>query len=168
MSDEQAPPADLLLLPSPDGRFALFRRDALVASLVPFSSVRDALPAMAHAVATASWQSEADIRVELARQGFPSPTIDDLVAGARRKLQVMRSQPTVLERLTEVGYRNADGQEVVRPTSLTANGQRVFVVRCGVCGAEYGAYGCDIDIRRCPACQDGVPGLAIDGEPAGS
>lgn len=153
------PPADLMVLPSPDGRFALFRRDSLIASVTPFSSVRDVLPAMAHAVATANWRSETDLRTDLADQGFPPSAVDELIAAARRKLTVMLSQPTVLERLTEIGHRNADGQVVVGRTDRVVGGQRVFVLRCTVCDAEYGAYGCDIDIRRCPSCQDGLPGV---------
>lgn len=64
---------------------------------------------------------------------------------------------------TAVGYENASGQTVVRPTNLSGNlpGQRVYVLKCGKCGHHYGANGCDIHIRRCPACDGGQPGLAF-------
>jgi len=179
-----------MVLPSPDGRFALFRRDDLFASASPVSSVRDVIPQMARVLGQLTWHGEADARSELARLGFGEAEIDERIAGARRKLAVMTSAPTIMERLTEVGYRNADGQQVIGSTDRTRVvesalpidsgpvdtdlpigpgseeadlqvGQRVYRMRCTVCGTEYGAYGCDIDIRRCPACQDGPPGVPI-------
>ena len=36
--------------------------------------------------------------------------------------------------------------------------QHVFVMRCSVCGHEYGTYGVEIPHRQCPKCQDGPPG----------
>lgn len=62
---------------------------------------------------------------------------------------------------TRPGFTNANGQTVVRPTGLpgTDYGQRVYVLRCGRCGDEYGANGSDIFQRKCPACQGGKPGL---------
>jgi hypothetical protein len=177
VSERPAPPADLMVLPSPDGRFALFRRDDLFVSAGPVSSVRDVVPEMARVLGQLTWHSEADARSELARLGLGESDIDERIAGARRKLAVMSSAPTIMERLTEIGYRNPDGQQVIgaidRWRSANAGiptdrippeadlqvSQRVFRMRCTVCGAEYGAYGCDIDIRRCPACQDGPPGV---------
>ena len=64
---------------------------------------------------------------------------------------------------TEIGYANVNGQTVVRDTGLpgTDHNQRVYALRCNHCGAEYGANGSDIHLRKCPECQDGAPGLAI-------
>lgn len=45
--------------------------------------------------------------------------------------------------------------------SLNEADLRLELMRCRVCGHEYGAYGCDADIRRCPQCQDGLPGLPV-------
>ena len=61
-----------------------------------------------------------------------------------------------------VGYENRNGQTVIRPTGLegTDYGQKVYVLKCGHCGHQYGANGSDIWLRRCPSCQDGRPGLA--------
>ena len=39
--------------------------------------------------------------------------------------------------------------------------QRVFVMRCSVCGHEYGTYGSEIPHRCCPDCQDGPPGFSV-------
>lgn len=62
---------------------------------------------------------------------------------------------------TVPGYENRNGQRVVRPTDLPGNDhyQKVYVLRCGKCNAEYGANGSDIFQRRCPHCQGGRPGL---------
>ncbi len=47
---------------------------------------------------------------------------------------------------TEPGYRNRNGQVVIRATHLagTDHYQYVYVLRCGECGHEYGANGSDI------------------------
>lgn len=65
---------------------------------------------------------------------------------------------------TEPGYKNRNGQVVVRPTHLpgTDHNQYIYVLRCGVCGHEYGANGSDIHLRRCPNCQGGAPGLPVE------
>ena len=64
---------------------------------------------------------------------------------------------------TEPGYRNRNGQVVVRRTDLagTDHSQYVYVLRCEACGYEYGANGSDIFQRRCPNCQGGAPGLSL-------
>ena len=51
---------------------------------------------------------------------------------------------------------------VVRSTGLpgTDHNQKIYVLRCGDCGAEYGANGSDVHIRLCPHCQSGRPGLS--------
>lgn len=106
--------------------------------------------------------SEAALRDALLRRGFSAREIDDQLATARRKFAVMTSQPTTWEHITRIGYRNPDGQEIVRKTDVGGpEGQRIYVLRCTVCGHEYGAYGFDADIRRCPACQDGPRALPI-------
>ncbi len=53
------------------------------------------------------------------------------------------------ELVTALGYRNEEGQDVVARTSRTGGDpeQRVFMMRCSVCGHEYGAYGSEIPHR---------------------
>jgi hypothetical protein len=155
---------DLLVLQAPDGRFAVVSRERMMAHVAPVSSVEDAPASMFRFLSALTWLSEADTCAQLAALGLTASEIDEQFAAVRRKQAVMTSAPTVMERITRIGCRNADGQEVIRKTARTGAGsQRVFVIRCGVCGHEYGAYGCDIDIRRCPSCQDGPPGLPTDG-----
>jgi len=74
-----------------------------------------------------------------------------------------RGMRSASERTTDVGYENLNEQTVVRATSLEGNlpGQKVYVLKCGRCGVEYGANGCDIHLRRCPTCMGGQPALAI-------
>jgi len=108
---------------------------------------------------------EAAVRETLLRRGVSGRDIDDLLAAARRKYEVMTSQPTSWEHITRIGYRNPDGQEIIRKTDAGGpQGQRIYVLRCTVCGHEYAAYGFDADIRRCPRCQDGPAGLPVPAE----
>ena len=109
---------------------------------------------------------EAGVREALLHRGFSARDIDDQLAAARRKYTVMTSKPTSWEHITRIGYRNPDGQQIVRKTDVGGpEGQRIFVLQCTVCGHEYGAYGIDADIRRCPACQEGPRGLPVPPEP---
>jgi hypothetical protein len=142
-------------------RFALCRLDALFAQFAGLSLEDMTDPAQIASRFTAlAWISEADVRARLSAVGWPSSAIDEGITAARRRADVSRSAPTTIERITRIGYRNRDGQEVIRKTGLPGvAGQRVYVMRCSVCGHEYGAYGCDADIRRCPNCQDGPPGV---------
>lgn len=62
---------------------------------------------------------------------------------------------------TTPGFVNQNGQMVVRDTgfgSETFSGQRVYQLRCGKCGNEYGANGTDLFKRLCPKCQGGAAG----------
>ena len=109
--------------------------------------------------------SEADVRDALLRRGLSAREIDQQLTDARRKYDVMTSQTTSWEHITRIGYRNPDGQEIVRKTDVGGpQGQRIYVLRCTVCGHQYGAYGFDADIRRCPECQDGPRALPIPPE----
>jgi hypothetical protein len=102
------------------------------------------------------------VRVQLRERGLADSAIDAHLARARRMITVLAGTPTSFERITRPGFVNADGQEVLRRTDrFGPDGQRVFVMHCRVCGDEYGSYGCDADIRRCPRCQDGPPGVAM-------
>ena len=59
------------------------------------------------------------------------------------------------------GYTNRNRQTVLRPTGKagTDYGQYVYVLKCGMCGNEYGANGSDCHLRKCPECQFGAKGL---------
>lgn len=67
------------------------------------------------------------------------------------------------KRTTAIGFRNRNGQVVIKKTELpgTDHNQLVYVMRCGSCGHEYGVNGSDIFQRRCPHHDNGRPGLPI-------
>jgi hypothetical protein len=60
-------------------------------------------------------------------------------------------------RTTLPGFENLHGQTVVSRTgapSTTIPGQVIYRMKCGRCGFEYGANGCEVHARRCPGCQE--------------
>ena len=62
---------------------------------------------------------------------------------------------------TTPGYVNPNGQMVVRDTGFASEsraGQRVYEMRCGQCGFQYGSNGIDCEKRLCPGHQGGVVG----------
>jgi hypothetical protein len=61
----------------------------------------------------------------------------------------------------QIGYVNRNQQKVVLATDLpgTDYKQSVYVLRCAVCGHEYGSNGSDNFQRKCPDCQGGTPGF---------
>jgi hypothetical protein len=64
----------------------------------------------------------------------------------------------------KVGEANDNRQELVRKTndpSTTHRFAKIWVMRCGKCGSEYGSNSCDAHIRRCPFCSPS----AAQGEP---
>jgi hypothetical protein len=64
---------------------------------------------------------------------------------------------------TKVGYVNRNGQVVIRNTGIpgTDRNQTVYQLGCSECGNVYGSNGSDIFERKCPAHDDGEPGLAF-------
>jgi hypothetical protein len=64
---------------------------------------------------------------------------------------------------TEVGYINRNHQEVIQATGNRSadHGQFIYVLRCRKCRHQYGANGCDIFQRRCPAHDSGATGPAL-------
>jgi len=153
----------LLTLPSPEGdRFAILPKERLIVDASRFWIEADRVGELERVFSGLDWLSEADARASLAAQGLSPAAIDERLAQARRAHAVVTSAPTTIERITRVGYRNPDGQEVTHKTERAGpDGQRIYLLRCTVCGHAYGAYGCDIDIRRCPQCQDGPPGVTL-------
>ena len=102
--------------------------------------------------------SEVEVRARLEEMGLGEDAVADHITRAR-KIRELNADAS-WERVTVVGFRNEEGQEVIARTSRTgsAPAQRVFVMRCTVCGHEYGSIGCEIPRRCCPNCQDGTPG----------
>lgn len=68
-----------------------------------------------------------------------------------------------------IGAVNRDGQHLLQDlnrTSATHPSAKVCRLRCLFCGHNYGANGCDIHIRKCPACQQGMPGEDVGNTPS--
>lgn len=118
----------------------------------------DAMEAASHVAAL----RDEILRTRMADQGKPGvPASQAPVALQRSPVKRPRNRS---QKTTEPGYRNRNGQVVVRKTDLpgTDHMQRIYVLRCDACSHEYGANGSDIHLRRCPACGAGAPGLAFD------
>jgi|SoiMethySBSTD1v2_1073268.scaffolds.fasta_scaffold00430_9 hypothetical protein len=161
---EAAPDVILLKLPNADPeQFVMIDRRELFPSLAADEKPsREEWMVQFSRLLRQPHLGELQVRDELRRRGLSETRIDERLATARRKFDVMTSKPTTWEHITRIGYRNPEGQEIVRKTDAGGpEGQRIFVLRCTVCGHRYAAYGIDADIRRCPECQDGPPGLPI-------
>ena len=159
-----------MVVPSPEEeRFVVIETQPMLSHLLSSwthaSTTEERRAALEEHFRTRPSLSAAEVRVELAKRGVPEVDVDERIAHARRFRQMatgVDAVPFVFERITRIGYCNDDGQEVIRKTARWGpEGQRVFVMRCRVCQHEYGAYGCDADIRRCPRCQDGWTGLPV-------
>jgi predicted nuclease with RNAse H fold len=63
----------------------------------------------------------------------------------------------------QIGYVNRNHQQVFAATGLpgTDHGQSVYALRCSACAYEYGSNGSDNFQRKCPRCQGGAPGPAL-------
>lgn len=142
-------------------RFAILWRDTIPIG-AHLWSVEDMQRVFQAHFKTLTFVSEEQIRGQLADMGLPHDDIEDQIDRAR-KLRTSHEQ-TTWERTTQAGYRNQYAQEVIRKTAVagTLPDQRVYVLQCGHCGHAYGANGCDIHVRQCPACQGGPPGLPPD------
>ena len=140
-------------------RFAIIRRDRMAFDPFLMSSPEGRLHTFERWLRTATFLTEDELRVQLAGMGLPSDDVEDQIEHART-MHTSIDQFT-WERTTRVGHRNDRRQEVLRKTQFAGSlpDQRVYVLRCGDCGHQYGANGCEIHDRRCPRCQGGLPGL---------
>jgi hypothetical protein len=155
--------ADVFVVSTPaaDGeRFAILRHDTI--SLAPFvwpSSLEDWRSAFDRYLESVARLREEDVRAQLTDMGLSTEAVDHQLRRARH-LHFCNEQ-TTWERTTAIGYRNEHGQVVIQKTALHGSlpDQRVYVLRCGDCGHEYGANGSELHLCRCPQCQGGSPGL---------
>jgi hypothetical protein len=159
-------PAEFVVLSfeRPEGeRFAIFRPDDWIRSATPshWATIRDRAVAMEQFVRSLELLTEESLRTRLEGLGIVGIAVNDHIARARTARQLNRDGSWEL--VTALGYRNDEGQVVIARTARTGSEpeQRVFLMRCSVCGHRYGTYGSDIPHRCCPKCQDGPPGLQI-------
>ena len=151
----------------PEGeRFAIFRPDDWLRSGAlshwATSRGRDRVVAMEEFARSLELLTEETLRARLQEIGLAGDGVTGHIVKARN-IREMNNKGGMWEVVTVVGYRNDDGQEVVAKTTRTGcePEQRVFVMRCTVCGHRYGTYGHEIPHRCCPSCQDGPRGLPV-------
>jgi Zn finger protein HypA/HybF involved in hydrogenase expression len=68
------------------------------------------------------------------------------------------------KQMKQSGDKNKNGQELLRKTTLagTDHNAKVWALKCGSCGQEYGSNSTDAWERKCPVCQSGKPGLKYE------
>ena len=160
MSNVVRPPI-VLCVPMPEGeRFAIIETIKMIARTFPPKPGERWPDAMRRFFEGEPLLTEADLRVKLAKMGLDEAAASLQIQRARRLKEF--NELTSWVQITTIGFRNREGQQVIRKTARagSAPGQRVFVLHCTVCDHEYGADGCDIYDRLCPNCQDGPPGLS--------
>ena len=144
----------------PEGeRFAIIFPETLIARTFPPKQGEKWTDALRRFFESNQLFTEEHVRVRLAEMGLDEPAVAMQIQRARKLTQF--NELTSWEHVTTIGFRNREGQEVIRKTERegTVPGQRVFILHCTVCEHEYGTDGCDIYDRLCPKCQDGPPGL---------
>jgi hypothetical protein len=144
----------------PEGeRFAIVDAERMIARTFPPRPGERWPEAMRRFFKSSRLFTEADVRVKLAAMGLDESTVSLQIQRARRQKEF--NELTSWDHITTIGYRNREGQRVIRKTDRvgSAPGQRVFILHCTVCDHEYGADGSEIYDRLCPKCQDGPPGL---------
>jgi hypothetical protein len=140
-----------------DERFAILHPERMQVAPFPLpQSLDDWHRAFHDFVRSVAALKEGELRAQLAAMGLLGNDIEDQIERSRNLHRL--SGEVVWECTTTLGYRNVYRQEVVRKTEIvgTRPYQRVYFLRCGDCGYEYSAEGCDIHNRRCPRCQGGV------------
>jgi hypothetical protein len=159
MSNVVRPPF-VICVPMPEGeRFAIVQPETLIARTFPPLPREQWPDAMRRYLSSNRLFTEADVRAKLAEMGFDETVVSQQIQRARKQREF--NERTSWDHITSIGYRNREGQLVIRKTERegSAPGQRVFILQCTVCDHEYGADGSDIYDRLCPKCQDGPPGL---------
>jgi hypothetical protein len=145
-----------------DERFAILHAERMLAAPFPLPrSLGDWRRAFHDFVRSVAALREDELRSQLTGMGLLDNDIEDQIERARNLHRL--SGEVAWECTTTLGYRNVYGQEVKRKTDIagTRPYQRVYFLRCGNCGHEYGAEGCDIHDRSCPRCQGGASAQRI-------
>jgi hypothetical protein len=134
-------------------------RAFLNARTLPFKPGEQWSDVMRRFFAQESLLTEKGLRTKLHEIGISEESATAQIERAR-KVTALNSEFS-WDHVTSIGFRNRDGQQVIRKTGREGSvpGQRVFILHCTVCDHEYGTDGSDIYDRLCPKCQDGPAGL---------
>ena len=161
MSNVVRPPF-VICVPMPEGeRFAIIYPETMIARTFPPKQGESWFDAMRRYFDSNRLFTEDRVRVMLAGMGLDEAAVSMQITRARQLKDF--NAMTSWEHVTTIGFRNREGQQVIRKTEREGSvpGQRVFILRCTVCNHEYGTDGCHIYDRLCPKCQDGPPGVPI-------
>jgi hypothetical protein len=153
-------PPFVFCVPMPEGeRFAIITPETMLARTFPPKPGEQWVDAVRRYFTSNQLYTENDLRIRLGEMGLDDAAASEQIQRAR-DMQEMNRQGS-WDHVTSIGYRNREGQEVVRKTEREGStpGQRVFILRCTVCDHEYRTEGSEIYDRLCPKCQDGPPGL---------
>ena len=153
-------PPFVVSIPLPEGeRFAIVFPETMLARTFPPRPGEQWSDALRRYFQSNRLFTEEHLRDRLAAMGLDEAAVAMQIQRARRMRQL--NDHTSWEHVTTIGFRNREGQQVIRKTDREgrAPGQRVFILHCTVCDYEYGTDGADIYDRLCPKCQDGPPGL---------
>jgi hypothetical protein len=159
MSNIVRPPF-VVCVPMPEGeRFAIIHPETMIARTFPPKPGEKWPDAFRRYFESNRLFTEDRVRTMLTEMGLDETAVSMQIARAR-KLKEFNAL-TSWEHVTTIGFRNREGQLVIRKTEREGSvpGQRVFVLQCTVCDHEYGANGSEIYDRLCPKCQDGPPAL---------
>jgi len=146
----------------PEGeRFAIILPETLIARTFPPKRGEKWSDAMRRYFESNQLFTEGRLRVKLSEMGLNEAAASEQIQRARKMTEM--NQQVAWDHITNIGYRNREGQLVIRKTEREGSvlGQRVFILQCTVCDHEYGANGSEIYDRLCPKCQDGPPGLPV-------
>ena len=160
MSNVVRPPF-VVCVPMPEGeRFAIIQPETMIARTFPPLPREQWPDAMRRFFKEQQLLTEEDLRAKLTEIGLDEAAATAQIERARK--QTALHTEFSWDHVTTIGYRNREGQQVIRKTDRagSAPAQRVFILHCTVCDHEYGSDGCDIYDRLCPKCQDGAPGLS--------
>lgn len=155
-------PPFVVCVPMPEGeRFAIIYPESILARTFPSLAKEHWKDAMRRYFASNQLFTESYVRARLAAMGLDETAVSMQIQRARRLNEF--NALTSWEHVTAIGFRNREGQQVIRKTDREGSvpGQRVFILRCTVCDHEYGANGAEVYDRLCPKCQDGPPGLPV-------
>jgi hypothetical protein len=156
MSNVARPPFVICVPLSEGERFAIIHPETLIARTFPPLPKEQWTDAMRRYFGSSQLFTEEVVRGKLAEMGLDETAASMQIQRARKIKDF--SALTSWEHVTTIGFRNREGQQVIRKTERegSAPGQRVFILRCTVCDHEYGADGAEIYNRLCPKCQDGL------------
>ena len=119
------------------------------------------MEAMEQFVQSLELLTEESLRARLQEMGIADDAAASYVARARN-IEKM-NQGGSWERVTDVGYRNEEGQVVVSRTDRMGGDpeQRVYVMQCSVCAHEYGTSGSEIPTAAVRIVRTRPPGLPV-------